>query len=46
MNEILLSGAGEAELLSRLGEEEEEYVREYLGGKIIFGKTYFNGEIN
>ena len=42
LNEILLSGCGEAELLSPVSEGEEEYLREYLGGKIIFGKTYFN----
>ena len=42
VNEILLSGCGEAELLTRLAEEEENYLREFIGGKIIFGKTYFN----
>ena len=42
LNEILLSGAGEAELLSPVSGEEEELLKEYLGSKIIFGKNYFS----
>ncbi len=41
LNEILLSGGGEAELLSAVTDREEDYLREYLGNKIIFGKTCF-----
>ena len=41
LNEILLSGCGEAELLSAVPENDEEYLKEYLGSKIIFNKTYF-----
>ncbi len=41
VNEIILSGAGEAELLSGVSENAEEYLRDFLGNKIIFGKTYF-----
>ncbi|MBQ9481980.1 MAG: hypothetical protein IJU84_07450 [Clostridia bacterium] len=46
VNEILLSACGEAELLSRVTEGEENYLKEYIGGKIIFGKTYFSAENN
>lgn len=41
LNEILLSGCGEAELLSVVSEKDEDYLKEYLGSKIIFNKTYF-----
>lgn len=37
--ELLLSGCGEAELLSAVSEKEEEFLREYFGSKIIFGKS-------
>ncbi len=41
LNEIILSGVGEAELLSPVSEAEEGYLKEYLGDKIILGKSYF-----
>lgn len=42
VNEVLLSGAGEVELLTALPTDVEDFLMEYLGSKIIFGKTYFS----
>lgn len=39
--DILLSACSEAELLSPLPSAQENCLKEYLGSKIIFGKTYF-----
>lgn len=41
LTEILLSGAGEAELLSPVRAEEEEFLTEYYGNKIIFSDGCF-----
>lgn len=41
LTEILLSGCGEAELLTPLKAEEEEYLTEYFGNKIIFSSGCF-----
>ncbi len=46
INEILLSGCGEAELLTSVTQAEEDILKEYFGGKIIFGKTYFCNQNN
>ena len=40
--EVILSGGGEVELLSREKEGAEAYLREYLGDKLIFGDRYFS----
>ncbi len=42
IKEILLSGAGEIELGSKLNEKEEKYLREFYGERVIFQKGYFN----
>ncbi len=41
LTEILLSGSGEAELLSPVRAEEEEFLTEYYGNKIIFSDGCF-----
>ena len=39
--EIILSGAGEVELLSPLPEKDEPYIKEYYGDRVIFSGEYF-----
>ncbi|MBQ9709813.1 MAG: hypothetical protein IJV67_04265, partial [Clostridia bacterium] len=41
LNELLLSGCGEVELLSSVTDREDELLKEYFGSKVVFGKTYF-----
>lgn len=41
LNELLLSGCGEVELLSAVSDCEEGLLRDFFGSKVIFGKTYF-----
>lgn len=41
VKEILLSSAGEIELASKLPKEDEKYIKEYYGDRVIFSKSYF-----
>lgn len=41
VRELILSCAGEVELDRPLSEKDEEYLKEYFGEKIFFGKGYF-----
>ena len=42
IKEMLLSGAGEIELSSKLSDSEEKYLKEFYGDKVIFHEGYFN----
>ena len=42
VKEILLSGAGEIELISELPKTDEEYVKEFFEDKIYFSKEYYS----
>lgn len=39
--EIILSGAGEVELMSPLPDKDEPYIREYYGDRVVFAGEYF-----
>lgn len=41
IKEMLLSGAGEIELASKLSDSEERYLKEFYGDRIIFKDGYF-----
>lgn len=41
VKEILLSGAGEVELASKLPEKDEFYLKEFYGDKVRFAQGYF-----
>ena len=41
VKEILLSGAGEVELASRVDSENEKYIKEFYGSKVYFSQSYF-----
>lgn len=41
--EIILSGAGEVELLKPLPKTDELFIKEYYGDRVIFSGEYFNG---
>ncbi len=42
IKEMLLSGAGEIELSSKLSDGEEKYLKEFYGDRVIFNEGYFN----
>ncbi len=42
IKEILLSGAGEIELGSKLPDNEEKYLRDFYGERVTFQEGYFN----
>ncbi len=42
VKEILLSGAGEVELATRLPEKDEFYLKEFYGDRIRFSQSYFS----
>lgn len=42
VKEILLSGAGEIELLSPMNEQDEKYLKEFYGDRVTFRQGYFN----
>ena len=42
VKEILLSGAGEVELATRLPEKDEFYLKEFYGDRVRFSQSYFS----
>lgn len=42
IKEMLLSGAGEIELSTKLNDNEEKYLKEFYGDRAIFHEGYFN----
>lgn len=44
VKEILLSGAGEVELATRLPEKDEFYLKEFYGDRVRFNSSYFEGQ--
>ncbi len=41
IKEVLLSGAGEVELASKVDNENEKYIKEFYGSKVYFSESYF-----
>ena len=41
VKEILLSSAGEIELASKLPIDDERYIKEYYGDRVLFSSGYF-----
>lgn len=41
IKEVLLSGAGEVELASKLDNENEKYIKDFYGSKVYFSESYF-----
>ena len=41
IKEILLSGAGEVELATKIDSENEKYIKEFYGEKVYFSQSYF-----
>lgn len=41
--EIILSGAGEVELLKPLPEQDEPFIKEFYGDRVIFSSEYYGG---
>ena len=42
IKEMLLSGAGEIELSTKLSDSEERYLKEFYGDRVVFSEGYFN----